>query len=113
MIVVTARVHVPPQSRERFSEVTTEMCRLSREDDGCAGYRVYADLEQDDRYVLVEEWADDDALQAHFAQPHTRKFLGGARPAVGRAGRRALPHGCLLAPPRPRARPRAARLTLR
>jgi quinol monooxygenase YgiN len=82
MIVVTARAHVPPESRERFIEIATEMCRLSREDEGCSGYRVYADLEQDDRYVIVEEWADDDALQAHFAQPHTGKFLGAFGPLL-------------------------------
>jgi quinol monooxygenase YgiN len=82
MIVVTARVHVPPQSRERFIEITTKMCRRSREDDGCGGYRVYADLEQEDRYVIVEEWADDEALQSHFAQPHTGEFLGELGPLL-------------------------------
>jgi quinol monooxygenase YgiN len=76
MIVVTARAHVAPENRERFVEVATEMCSRSREDRGCAGYRVYADLEQPDRYIIVEEWADDEALQEHFAQPHTTKFLG-------------------------------------
>jgi quinol monooxygenase YgiN len=25
--------------------------------------------------VILEEWADDDALQKHFAQPHTGSFL--------------------------------------
>jgi quinol monooxygenase YgiN len=38
---------------------------------------VYSDLEQAERYVFVEEWADDDALQRHFAQPHTAAFMGG------------------------------------
>ena len=71
MIVVTGRVRIAPENRERFAEVATEMCSRSREEDGCRGYRVYADLEQDDRYVFVEEWADDEALQSHFAEPHT------------------------------------------
>lgn len=75
VIVVTGRVHVPPENRQRFLEVATEMCRRSREDSGCAGYRVYADLEQADRYVFLEEWADDDALQRHFVQPHTSAFM--------------------------------------
>jgi quinol monooxygenase YgiN len=76
MIIVTGRVQVPGEHRERFIEVATEMCRHSRQEDGCDGYRVYADLEQPDRYVFVEEWVDDAALQRHFAQPHTGVFMG-------------------------------------
>jgi quinol monooxygenase YgiN len=76
MIVVTGRVRVPAGNRARFVEVATEMCRRSREEAGCSGYRVYADLEQDEHYVFVEEWADDAALQRHFAQPHTGSFMG-------------------------------------
>jgi quinol monooxygenase YgiN len=75
MIVVTGRVQIPAQHRERFIEVATEMCRHSREETGCGGYRVYADLEQADRYVFLEEWADDGALQRHFAQAHTSTFM--------------------------------------
>jgi quinol monooxygenase YgiN len=75
MIVVTARAHVPAEHRARFVEVATEMCTRSRDDDGCGGYRVYEDLEQPERYAFVEEWADEDALQRHFAQSHTRAFM--------------------------------------
>jgi quinol monooxygenase YgiN len=82
MIVVTGRVRVASESRERFAEVASEMCARSREDDGCRGYRVYSDLEQDDRYVFVEEWVDEDALQRHFAQPHTATFMGALLPLL-------------------------------
>ena len=77
MIVVTGRVHVAPEQREQFTALATEMCRRSREEEGCDGYRVYADLEQPDRYVFVEEWADEDALQLHFRVGHTRTFMAG------------------------------------
>jgi quinol monooxygenase YgiN len=82
MIVVTGRVHIAPENRERFIAVATEMCSRSREEDACRGYRVYADLEQDDRYVFIEEWAGDDALQRHFAQPHTATFMGALIPLL-------------------------------
>ena len=75
MIVVTGRARVPAENRERFIEVATTMCAGSREDAGCGGYRVYEDLEQPEHYVFVEEWADEDALQSHFAQPHTATFM--------------------------------------
>jgi quinol monooxygenase YgiN len=83
MIVVTGRVQVPADGRERFIEVATEMCSRSRAEEGCGGYRVYADLEQPDRYVFVEEWADDAALQRHFSRPHTGTFLADLGPLLG------------------------------
>lgn len=82
MIVVTGRVRIAPENRERFAQVTTEMCRRSREEDGCDGYRVYADLEQEGSYVIVEEWADEEALQRHFSEAHTREFLAGLFPLL-------------------------------
>lgn len=82
MIVVTGRVRIAAENRERFAAIATEMCRHSREDDGCRGYRVYADLEQDDRYVFVEEWADDAMLQSHFGQPHTATFMRALLPML-------------------------------
>jgi quinol monooxygenase YgiN len=82
MIVVTGRVRIVAENRARFVEVATEMCRNSRAEDGCSGYRVYSDLEQDERYVFVEEWRDDDALQRHFAQPHTGAFMSALVPLL-------------------------------
>jgi len=77
VIVVTGRVHVPAEQRERFVAVATEMCSASRAETGCQGYRVYADLEQADHYVFVEEWDDEEALQRHFREPHTGAFMKG------------------------------------
>ncbi len=75
MIVVTGRVQIPDERRSRFLVLALEMCAASRGDAGCIGYRVYEDAEQPGRFVFVEEWQDDDALQAHFRQPHTGRFM--------------------------------------
>jgi quinol monooxygenase YgiN len=83
MILVTGRALVPSEHRERFIVVASEMCSRSREEDGCGGYRVYADLEQADRYIFVEEWADEEALQRHFGQAHTGAFMGDLRDLLG------------------------------
>jgi quinol monooxygenase YgiN len=76
MIVVTGRVQIPQEHRDRFVEVASQMCATSRAEEGCFGYRAYADLELANRYVFVEEWVDDAALQRHFGEAHTRAFLG-------------------------------------
>jgi quinol monooxygenase YgiN len=82
VIVVTGRVQVPADRREAFTAVAREMCSASRRDEGCIGYRVYEDLEQPDHFVFIEEWQDDGALQAHFAQPHTATFMSALVPML-------------------------------
>ena len=76
MIVVTGRIRTTPERSAQLVELAQAMCRASRGDDGCIGYRFYADTEQADHFVFIEEWRDDAALQAHFAQPHTATFMG-------------------------------------
>jgi quinol monooxygenase YgiN len=83
VIVVTGRVQIPTERRDVFLAIATEMCSASRGDDGCLGYRVYEDLEQPDRYVFIEEWRDDAALQSHFSQAHTTKFMAALLPMLG------------------------------
>jgi quinol monooxygenase YgiN len=85
VIVVTGRVQIPEQNRARFLEIATAMCRASRDDAGCAGYRFYEDAEQPGRFVFIEEWQDDGALQAHFGQPHTGAFMGELPGLLGEA----------------------------
>jgi quinol monooxygenase YgiN len=79
------------------------MCAASRGDAGCLGYRCSEDTEQPDHFVFLEEWTDDGALQAHFAQPHTATFMRTITPLLDGAAdvsfheiastRRLGPHG--------------------
>ncbi len=85
MIVVTARAQIPEQGRSRFLEIAGAMCRASRTDDGCIGYRFYEDAEQPGRFVFIEEWRDDEALQAHFGRPHTGAFMSELPGLLGEA----------------------------
>ena len=77
MIVVTARVRTSADKADALVAHTQVMCRASREELGCIGYRFYADTEQPLHYVIVEEWRDDAALQKHFTEPHTAMFMAG------------------------------------
>jgi quinol monooxygenase YgiN len=85
VIVVTGRVQIPEQHRERFLQIATAMCSASRDDDGCLSYRVYEDAEQPGRFVFIEEWRDDDALLTHFGEPHTGAFMSELPGLLGEA----------------------------
>jgi quinol monooxygenase YgiN len=64
----------PEHSTELLDQLLT-LQRASRADPGCITYRVLRDMDQPDRFVLVEEWSDQGALEAHNAQPHVTDFV--------------------------------------
>jgi quinol monooxygenase YgiN len=76
MIVVVGRVRTDDEKRESMIDVAQTVARASREEAGCINYRIYEDTEQPNEFVFVEEWADDAALQSHFATPHIAQFMG-------------------------------------
>jgi quinol monooxygenase YgiN len=41
---------------------------------GCIAHAVHRDTENSQRLVFVEQWADMDALKAHFRVPESRAF---------------------------------------
>jgi quinol monooxygenase YgiN len=49
----------------------------SRREDGCVRYGFFAAVEDPLSFVAVEEWADREALDRHFAQPHLHEFTRG------------------------------------
>lgn len=78
MIIVTGSIMARP---ERFDELLTlslEHVRRSRTEPGCHAHAVHRDAEEPLRLVFVEEWADRDALLAHFAVPASRAFVKAA-----------------------------------
>ncbi len=89
MIVVIGRVRTDGERREALVELGQEVARASRAETGCIDYRLLADTEDSRRFVFIEQWADDAALQAHFRTPHIERLLAelpgllSAAPEVG------------------------------
>jgi quinol monooxygenase YgiN len=75
MIVVIGRVRTDASKREELVRIAQEVARASREESACIGYRFYADTEEEDAYVFVEEWESLDALREHFRTPHIATFM--------------------------------------
>lgn len=74
MLVVIGRVECRPEQRDELVARLTEMQNNSRVEDGCIRYGFFAAVEDPLSFVAVEEWADRDALDKHFAQPHLQEF---------------------------------------
>jgi quinol monooxygenase YgiN len=82
MIVVVGRVKTDPERREECVRVGQEVARASRAEAGCLAYAIYQDTEDENRFVFVEEWADQAALDAHFATEHVSTFMADIQPTL-------------------------------
>jgi quinol monooxygenase YgiN len=74
MLIVTGSVLARADSIERALALSIEHVKRSRAEPGCLSHSVRRDAENPLRLVFVEEWADRDALEAHFAVPASREF---------------------------------------
>jgi quinol monooxygenase YgiN len=81
VIVVVGRVQTDAGRRAELIRVGQTVARASRTEAGCIGYRLYADTEQEDAFVFIEEWEDEPALRRHFATAHIAEFMR-AMPAL-------------------------------
>jgi quinol monooxygenase YgiN len=77
VIVVIGRVTCAPEDRERLVGLLETMQNNSRKEDGCIRYGFFAAVEDPHSFIAVEEWADREALDKHFAQAHLQEFATG------------------------------------
>ena len=74
MLLVIGRVRCEPAQREKLAAACVRMQDASRREAGCLRYGFFAALEDENSFVAVEEWADREALDRHFAEPHLQQF---------------------------------------
>jgi quinol monooxygenase YgiN len=74
VLLVIGRVRCGPGQREELIAQLERMQADSRREEGCLRYGFFAAIEDPLSFVAVEEWADREALDRHFAQPHLHEF---------------------------------------
>lgn len=75
MLVILSSATAAPGRRDDLVTAAREMAAATRVDAGCVSYAFAADVEDPDRVLGIEVWADRAALDAHMAHDHTRAFL--------------------------------------
>jgi quinol monooxygenase YgiN len=74
VLLVIGRVRCEASRRDELIGLFETMQDNSRQEPGCLRYGFFQAVEDPLSFVAVEEWADRDALDAHFAQPHLHAF---------------------------------------
>ena len=82
MMVLTAFIEVGPGDREAIRAALPDLIRSTRAEDGCEDYGCYEDTGQPGRYVFVERWRDQAALDRHLRTPHMAAWMKVAGPRL-------------------------------
>lgn len=74
MIIVTGSAIAREGADAEMQRISVEHVLRSRAEPGCISHEVSRDVQQPNRFVFVERWADMVALQVHFRVSATRQF---------------------------------------
>jgi len=82
MIIVTGEVRFADGEIARLTPALRMNIRATRAEAGCARYAYAVDLADPNLLHIVEQWSDEEAIDAHMNTPHMAdltRTLGGAR----------------------------------
>ena len=91
MILVTGTYRLPVEVLEAALEPMRRVVSASRAEPGCLGYAYAQDVTDPGLFHVVENWVDRAALDAHFAQPHMKRWQE-ERAALGLTERKVVAH---------------------
>jgi quinol monooxygenase YgiN len=75
VIIVTGSLRARPETVEAVERLSVEHVHRSRREPGCLLHSVHRDVEDELRFVFLEQWADRDALNTHFRVPESGAFV--------------------------------------
>jgi len=82
MLVLTAFIEVAPGDRDAIRAALTAVIASSRSEEGCEDYGCYEDTQQPGRFVFVERWHDQSALDRHLRTAHMATWMKIAGPRL-------------------------------
>lgn len=87
MIFIVIRIDVRPDRRAEFLEGITRYCEQVRAEPGNLHFTCYESVDGGEEFVVVANYVDDAAGQAHVASEHARWFFGWLPSVVARVPR--------------------------
>jgi quinol monooxygenase YgiN len=82
MLLLTAYIEVAAAERAAIQAALPDVIAATRREDGCEEYGCYEDTQRPGRYVFVERWRDQAALDRHLGTSHMAAWMGVAGPRL-------------------------------
>ncbi len=76
MLIVSGIITVDPADHDRALAAVQPLVEATLAEEGNITYGFWAHPTEPGVYRVYEEWADEDALNAHMVSPHFIEFLG-------------------------------------
>jgi quinol monooxygenase YgiN len=73
-MMIVANVSVKPEKVKAFTEAAKEIIEKSNKEAGCKSYQLYEDPYNSTKFVFVEEYKNQAAIDAHFASDYFKAF---------------------------------------
>ena len=73
-MMIVARLSIKPDKIKDFTEVAKEMIANSNKEEGCTSYQLFQDPYDNSKFVFVEEYKNQAAVDAHFATDYFKAF---------------------------------------
>ncbi len=75
LITATLRLTTAQNTRQEIVSLLRSLIEPTRVESGCISCGLYADLQDPDSIVWVEEWSTEDALENHLRSTQYKKIL--------------------------------------
>lgn len=77
-LVVVAHLHARAGKEDDLLELLTSVIAATHDEEGCGLYALHRDVEDAQAFTMVEKWAGEEALGAHFETDHLKSLLARA-----------------------------------
>ena len=81
MIVIRITMNVLPEKHKELLQTLLSMIELVGSEAGCLSYAVFCDMEDKNRFILLEEWETREDLDHHIGS-HRFGVLLGSKPLL-------------------------------
>ncbi|KUH38124.1 MULTISPECIES: putative quinol monooxygenase [Streptomyces] len=86
-VMVIAESNAVEGKADQVRSLVESVVERTRAEDGCLRYELLRDLDDDHHIILIEEWRDQAALDAHLASEHLITLFQEMMPLLAGEGR--------------------------
>ena len=76
LIQVLVPCTIPAQHQEQALKVYRELIEATRREAGCRSYDLHREMDDETRFMLIEEWDSQEHLDAHTQTEHFVRLVG-------------------------------------
>ncbi|MCU1683791.1 MAG: antibiotic biosynthesis monooxygenase [Amycolatopsis sp.] len=81
-LTIVAKIKAKPEGVDQLVTALKAVAIPSREEAGCESYQLYLNPDDPTDLVMVETWADNDAIATHNKSPHFQALVADMTPLL-------------------------------